>query len=123
MDWLIPEERQAADEAIRKFEEAFNRIFKETIVVKRKLMIDFDSDRAQQVQIGVETPGNPWDDLAVLLEAVGCLAGIDRNSGHTTHNGKPVNEYLHSYLDKVLKDYERAYTADKAPGESPQKLN
>lgn len=73
--------------------------------MKRKLMIDFDSDRPQQVLIGAEEAGNIWDDLAVLLEAVGCLAAIDKNSGHTEHNGKPVEQCLHEYLDKVLKDY------------------
>ena len=86
--------------------------------MKRKLMIDFDSDRKQSMMIGADEPGNIWDDLAVLMEAIGCLAAIDRKTGHIEHNGKPVTKHLHEYLDKVLKDYEKSYEADKRPDQS-----
>ena len=81
--------------------------------MKRDLWIDFDDQRKPNiVQIGAEPDkgANPWSDLAVLMEAVGALAGIVRNGGKTEHNDVPLDAYLHTYLDKVLKDYDDSYT-------------
>ena len=78
--------------------------------MKRQLTIFFDSDDQPTIQIGLYEPGDPWEDLAILMEALGTVAAIDRKNGHTEHNGKPVNQYLHEYLDKVLNDYDKSHT-------------
>lgn len=52
---------------------------------------------------------NEWNDIAILLEGVGTLAAILRLHGHTHHNGTPLNQYLHEYLDGALADYDRSH--------------
>mgnify|MGYP001566001374 FL=1 len=85
--------------------------------MKRQLTIFFDSENQPTIRIGTDDDmGDFWNDIFILIEAIGCLAALDRKSGHTEHNGEPVNKYLHKTLDKVLADYNGAYEERRLNG-------
>ena len=74
----------------------------------RSVSVIYNPDKPDQVSIGTEDgQGDPWEDLALLLEGVGVLVRACINSGVTEHNGMPLKKYLNQYIDKVCDDYKR----------------
>lgn len=79
--------------------------------MKNEIAVMYDDSRPNKVMIGKpDGAGDPWTDLALLLEGVGLLANVCMQSGITEHKGKPLNEYLKSYIDKVCADYKTTMT-------------
>lgn len=80
-------------------------------LVRRQLTIFFDSDSDEAtVNIISDMLGDVWDDIAVLMEALGTAVDAARNSNYTEHEGKSIEQYLHEYLDKVLNDRRKIVT-------------
>ncbi len=74
--------------------------------MRHEITVIYDESQPNKVMIGKsDGAGDPWVDLAVLLEGVGLLANVCKQSGITEHKGKPLNEYLKSYIDSVCGDY------------------
>lgn len=76
----------------------------------RVIQVIHDPDRGEgKILVGTDGKGNPWEDLGILLEAVGAVGALVRKAGYSEHNGKPVKEYIHEYLDKVWSDYDKSF--------------
>ena len=45
--------------------------------------------------------GNPWADLFVMMEGLGLMRHILEKEGITTHNGKPLRDYIVEAIDKA----------------------
>jgi len=74
--------------------------------MKTEISVLYDDSKPNKVMIGKpDGDGDPWSDLAILLEGVGVLVAACLQQGMTEHKGQPVNEYLKDYIDKVCTDY------------------
>jgi len=75
-----------------------------------KIEIEYSEEKEQTSIIG--GTGDNWFDLAILLEAVGVMMGIERQKYTNPKGIKTANElcnYVKTYIDKVGYDYEDVY--------------
>lgn len=77
---------------------------------KRQILIVYNSESPGKVVIHSDEQGDPWGDIALLLEAIGILTTICLKEGKIEHKGQPLNEYLKSYVDKVYNACHNAFT-------------
>ena len=72
-----------------------------------EIKIEYNEEKEQTSIVG--GTGDSWFDLAILLEAVGVMMGIERKKYTNPKGIKTANElcdYVKSYIDKVGNDYE-----------------
>ena len=66
-----------------------------------------DPDNREQILIvSPDSTGDPWEELALLLEGIGVLVAACANNGKISHNEQSVEDYLKSYIGKVCNNYE-----------------
>jgi len=63
-----------------------------------------DPDNPKKVLVS-SLEGDPWDDIALLMEGVGVLVALCASNGKISHNEQSVEDYLKSYIGKVCNDY------------------
>ena len=74
--------------------------------MNEEITVMYDPNNPNQVLVGSPSgDGDPWDDLALLLEGVGVLVAACANNGKISHNEQSVEDYLKSYIGKVCNDY------------------
>ena len=74
----------------------------------KEIVILVDEEKGE-VRVSASDDSDPWEDIAILIEAIGMLASLCRRGGKKTHDGKPISKHFHKYLDKVLRDYENSW--------------
>jgi hypothetical protein len=56
---------------------------------------------------------DPWEDLAIAMEAVGLLTKVCINSGKTMHNGETIGDYLVRYVREAVASCRVAFEVKK----------
>lgn len=73
------------------------------MIMNELITVMYDPDNPNRVLVSGE--GDPWDDIALLLEGLGVLVAACANNGKISHNEQSVEDYLKSYIVKICNDY------------------
>ncbi|MCZ6897666.1 MAG: hypothetical protein O7D95_03005 [Betaproteobacteria bacterium] len=71
--------------------------------MNEEITVMYDPDNPNRVLVSGE--GDPWNDIALLLEGLGVLVAACANNGKISHNEQSVEDYLKSYIGKICNDY------------------
>jgi len=74
--------------------------------MNRSITVMYNPDDPNRVLIGSpDGVGDPWEDIALLLEGLGVLVAACADNGKLSHNEQSVEDYLKSYIGKICNDY------------------
>ena len=74
--------------------------------MNKSVAVMYNPDNSKQVIVeSLEGTGEPWDDIALLLEGIGVLVAACASNGKISHNEQSVEDYLKNYIGKICNDY------------------